>query len=114
METLSELQLLAVIVLPVLFAITAHEAAHGWMAGRLGDSTVRVQGRVTLNPLMHVDMVGTLIVPLAAFMLTGFLFGWAKPVPIDGRNLRHPRRDMALCCHRSFRCSLGQCPGLAW
>jgi len=96
MNALNSIQMLAVIALPVLFAITVHEAAHGWMANRLGDGTAKMLGRVTLNPLKHIDLVGTLIVPLATFLLTGFLFGWAKPVPINGRNLRHPRRDMAL------------------
>jgi Zn-dependent protease len=96
MNALNSIQVLAVIALPVLFAITVHEAAHGWMANRLGDGTAKMLGRVTLNPLRHIDPLGTLIVPLATFLLTGFLFGWAKPVPINGRNLRHPRRDMAL------------------
>ena len=96
MNALNQIQLLAVIALPVLFAITVHEAAHGWMANRLGDGTAKMLGRVTLNPLKHIDPVGTLIVPLATFLLTGFLFGWAKPVPINGRNLTNARRDMAL------------------
>jgi Zn-dependent protease len=96
MSILNSIQMLAVIALPVLFAITVHEAAHGWMASRLGDGTAKMLGRVSLNPLKHVDPIGTLIVPVATFLLTGFLFGWAKPVPIDGRNLRNPRRDMAL------------------
>jgi len=96
MNALNSIQLLAVIALPVLFAITAHEAAHGWMANRLGDGTARMLGRVTLNPLRHIDLVGTLIVPLITFLVTGFLFGWAKPVPINGRNLRRERRDLAL------------------
>jgi len=96
MEALNNIQLLTVIMLPVLFAITVHEAAHGWMANRLGDSTAKMLGRVTLNPLRHIDLVGTLIVPMATFWLTGFLFGWAKPVPINGRNLRQERRDLAL------------------
>jgi len=96
METLNKIQLLAAIALPVLFAITVHEAAHGWVASRFGDSTAKMLGRVTLNPFKHVDLVGTLIVPLATFLLTGFLFGWAKPVPINARNLRNTRRDMAL------------------
>jgi Zn-dependent protease len=96
MSTLNTIQLLAVLVLPVLFAITAHEAAHGWVASLLGDKTASMLGRVTLNPLKHIDPVGTIVVPLVTFLLTGFLFGWAKPVPINGRNLRRPRRDMAL------------------
>ena len=96
MNALSSIQLLAVIILPVLFAITVHEVAHGWMANRLGDGTAKMLGRVTLNPLKHIDLLGTLIVPLLTFLVTGFLFGWAKPVPINGRNLRRERRDLAL------------------
>ena len=90
------MQQIAVLALPVLFAITLHEAAHGWVAGRLGDDTALRLGRVTLNPLRHIDPIGTILVPLATFALTGFLFGWAKPVPVDFRRLNHPRRDMAL------------------
>jgi len=96
MEGLTLIQKLAVLALPVIFAVTLHEAAHGWMADRLGDRTARMLGRVTLNPLKHIDPIGTVLVPLGMFALTGFMFGWAKPVPIDGRNLRRPRRDMAL------------------
>jgi len=96
MSSLNTIQLLAVLVLPVLFAITAHEAAHGWVASLLGDKTASMLGRVTLNPLKHIDPIGTIVVPLVTFLLTGFLFGWARPVPINGRNLRRPRRDMAL------------------
>ncbi len=96
MDILNHIQLLAILILPVLFAITVHEAAHGWAAGHLGDRTARLLGRVTLNPLKHIDPIGTLLVPLATFFLTGFLFGWAKPVPVDVRNLHQPRRDMAL------------------
>jgi Zn-dependent protease len=96
MNALNNVQLLAVLLLPVLFAITVHEAAHGWVASLLGDKTAKMLGRVTLNPLRHIDPVGTIVVPLVTFFLTGFLFGWAKPVPINGRNLHHPRRDMAL------------------
>ncbi|MBK1699846.1 site-2 protease family protein [Thiococcus pfennigii] len=96
MESINAIQLAAVLVIPVLFAITAHEAAHGWVASRLGDPTARQLGRVTFNPFKHVDPIGTLAVPVATFFLGGFLFGWAKPVPVDWRNLRDPRRDMAL------------------
>jgi len=96
MDAENNIQFLAVIALPVLFAITVHEAAHGWVASRFGDQTARMLGRVTFNPLKHIDPVGTVIVPLATFLLTGFLFGWAKPVPINIGNLHHPRRDMAL------------------
>lgn len=95
MEALTLIQKIAIFLLPVLFAITVHEAAHGWMAGRLGDSTARMLGRVTLNPLRHIDPMGTIVVPLIT-MFTGFVFGWAKPVPVNWNNLHHPRRDMAL------------------
>ncbi len=84
-------------VLPVLFAITVHEVAHGWIAARLGDKTALMLGRLTLNPVKHVDPVGTILVPgLLMLMQTGFLFGWAKPVPVTWQNLKHPKRDMAL------------------
>ncbi|MGE5154111.1 MAG: site-2 protease family protein [Bdellovibrio bacteriovorus] len=96
MEALNHIQLLAVLALPVLLAITVHEAAHGWVANRLGDETALRLGRVTFNPLRHIDPVGTLLVPAVTFLLGGFLFGWAKPVPVDMRKLHHPRRDMAL------------------
>jgi len=96
MNELSTIQQVVVLVLPVLFAITVHEAAHGWVANKLGDSTARLQGRVTLNPIKHIDPIGTVILPLGMYLLTGFMFGWAKPVPVDWRKLRNPRRDMAL------------------
>jgi Zn-dependent protease len=94
-------QLIAVLALPLLFAITVHEAAHGWVANRLGDHTALMLGRVTFNPIKHVDPVGTVIVPLTILLLSSlggatFLFGWAKPVPVNWRQLHHPRRDMAL------------------
>jgi Zn-dependent protease len=96
MQALNHFQLLAVLAIPVLLAITVHEAAHGWVANRLGDRTAFMLGRVTFNPIRHVDLIGTLLVPAVTFLLAGFLFGWAKPVPVNWRNLRHPRRDMAL------------------
>ena len=96
MQALNHIQLLAILALPVLLAITVHEAAHGWVANRLGDKTALRLGRVTFNPLKHIDLIGTLLVPALTFLLGGFLFGWAKPVPVDMRNLHHPRRDMAL------------------
>jgi Zn-dependent protease len=95
MEELSLLQRVAVWVIPVLFAITVHETAHGWMALRLGDPTAKMLGRLSLNPLRHIDPVGTILVPGVLLLLGGFLFGWAKPVPITWQNLRHPRRDTA-------------------
>ena len=96
MEELSLLQRLAVWAIPVLFAITVHETAHGWMALRLGDPTAKMLGRLSLNPIRHIDPVGTLLVPGVLLMIGGFLFGWAKPVPITWENLRQPRRDTAL------------------
>ncbi len=96
MEALNKLQLLAVLAIPVIFAITVHEAAHGWVANRLGDRTAFMLGRVTFNPIRHIDPIGTILVPTLTFLFVGFLFGWAKPVPVNWRNLRHPRRDMAL------------------
>ena len=86
-----------VIAIPgVLIAITYHEIAHGWMADRLGDPTARMLGRLSLNPLKHIDPFGTVILPLILFMAGGFMFGYAKPVPVTSENLRHRRRDLAL------------------
>lgn len=83
--------------LPVLLAITLHEAAHGWAAAKLGDPTARLMGRVTLNPFAHVDMVGTVLIPLGLLLINApFLFGYAKPVPVNFSRLGNPRRDMAL------------------
>lgn len=83
-------------VIPLLFAITVHETAHGWVASKCGDPTAKLLGRLTLNPLNHIDPIGTIIVPAILFFLGGFIFGWAKPVPITWQNLKNPRRDMAL------------------
>ena len=95
MEGLQDIVLrLSVMALPVIVAITFHEAAHGWMALRLGDETAWRLGRVSFNPARHIDPFGTIILPAIMFLSTGFLFGWAKPVPVDFRNLRNPRRDM--------------------
>lgn len=83
--------------LPVLLAITFHEAAHGWVAWRLGDPTAKMQGRVTFNPIKHIDPFGTVILPAMLVLIgSSFLFGWAKPVPVDFSRLRSPRRDMVL------------------
>ncbi len=83
--------------IPVLFAITLHEVAHGWVANKLGDSTARMLGRLSLNPIKHVDPVGTILVPALLLVLSSpFLFGWAKPVPVNFRNLKNYRRDMVL------------------
>ncbi len=90
-------QKIAIWALPVLFAITVHEVAHGYVARRLGDRTAQMLGRLTLNPLRHIDPVGTVLVPLVMLLLPGgFLFGWAKPVPVDYRKLGNPKRDMAI------------------
>ena len=95
----SIIQGIAIYALPVIFAITLHEAAHGYVAKHYGDLTAYAQGRVTLNPLKHIDLMGTIIVPLGLYVLStafgsGFLFGWAKPVPVNFANLRRPKRDM--------------------
>jgi Zn-dependent protease len=83
--------------LPLLFAMVLHEYAHGWVADKCGDPTAKLQGRLTMNPLVHIDPLGTIVVPLLCLMLPGgFVFGWAKPVPIDPRNMGQPRRDMAM------------------
>lgn len=88
---------LATWAIPVLFAITLHEVAHGWVANKLGDSTARMLGRLTLNPLKHIDPIGTVAVPAVLLLLKApFLFGWAKPVPVNFRNLKHYRKDMVL------------------
>ncbi len=96
MHDLSTVQTIAVWVIPVLFAITVHEVAHGWVAKLLGDPTAMMLGRLTLNPIKHVDPVGTLIVPGVLLTFGGVLFGWAKPVPITWENLKFPKRDIAL------------------
>jgi Zn-dependent protease len=97
-----ELSLAAIVLwaVPVVLAITLHEAAHGFVARQLGDQTAYMLGRVTLNPLKHIDPIGTIVVPgflIAVSVLTRaplFIFGWAKPVPVNFGNLRHPKRDM--------------------
>jgi Zn-dependent protease len=82
-----------VYALPVIFAITLHEAAHGYVARHFGDSTAWMLGRVSLNPIRHIDPLGTIVLPLVTVMLSGFMFGWAKPVPVNFNNLRNPKRD---------------------
>lgn len=77
--------------IPVIFAITLHEAAHGYVAKAFGDSTAYMLGRVTLNPVKHIDPIGTVVLPLVTVALSGFMFGWAKPVPVNFGNLRNPR-----------------------
>ena len=93
-------QTISIYALPVIFGITLHEAAHGYVAKHFGDTTAYVLGRVSLNPVRHIDLVGTIIVPLAILLVTswgagqGMLFGWAKPVPVNYHALRKPKRDM--------------------
>jgi Zn-dependent protease len=96
MEDLNQLQRISVWILPVIFAITVHEVAHGWVAKKLGDPTAQRLGRLTLNPIKHIDPIGTILVPGLLLLLGGFVFGWAKPVPVTWENLKHPKRDMAL------------------
>jgi Zn-dependent protease len=95
MNELTMVQKVVVWLLPVVFAITVHEVAHGWVAKKLGDNTADRQGRLTLNPINHIDLVGTILLP-GILLLTGagFIFGWAKPVPVDPRNFKSPRQDM--------------------
>ncbi|MEE8288494.1 MAG: site-2 protease family protein [Nitrosomonadaceae bacterium] len=91
----SIIQGIAIYALPVIFAITLHEAAHGYVAKHYGDLTAYAQGRVTLNPLRHIDPLGTIIVPLLLIAVgSHYIFGWAKPVPVNFANLRRPKRDM--------------------
>lgn len=89
------IQKVAIFAIPVIFAITLHEVAHGLVASRLGDQTARLSGRLSLNPIKHIDPMGTVVLPLIMLALGGIIFGWAKPVPVDWRNLRNPKRDMA-------------------
>jgi Zn-dependent protease len=96
MDESSVVQGFAIWVLPVLFAITVHEVAHGWVASLFGDQTARLSGRLTLNPVKHIDPIGTVLVPFILFMTSGFIFGWAKPVPVDARNMRNPRWNMPI------------------
>lgn len=93
---LTIVQQITIWILPLIFAITLHEVAHGYVASLCGDQTARFSGRLSINPIKHIDLVGTIIVPLLMLLVGNFIFGWAKPVPVDPRNLRHPRRDMAL------------------
>ena len=97
LSSLSTPQLVSVLVVPVLIGIIVHEVAHGWVAKHLGDPTAQRLGRLTLNPIKHIDPVGTILIPaLLVLFRTGFVFGWAKPVPVTWENLRHPKRDMAI------------------
>ncbi len=91
-ETIQQISIMAI---PLLLAIILHEVAHGWVANRLGDPTAKMAGRLTLNPLAHIDPIGTLLLPgLLILSHAPFLFGYAKPVPVNFNNLRNPKRDM--------------------
>lgn len=98
MDIAGILQSLVIILPPMIFAITLHEVAHGWVAKQFGDATALLAGRITLNPVKHVDPLGTIAVPIGLYYLTDgqMTFGWAKPVPVAFNNLRNPRRDMII------------------
>jgi Zn-dependent protease len=85
---------IALLAIPIIIAITFHEAAHGFVANHFGDDTAKREGRVTLNPIKHIDPFGTILMPLLLYVFTPFIFGYAKPVPVDESRLRHPRRDV--------------------
>jgi Zn-dependent protease len=94
MDLFSFLTTISIAAIPVVFAITVHEVAHGLAARQFGDHTAEMQGRLSLNPIRHIDPIGTVVVPALLLLLGGFLFGWAKPVPVDSRNMRNPRGNM--------------------
>lgn len=97
MHDFNIIQLIAIWAMPVIFAVTVHEASHGIVANYYGDATAKMLGRLTLSPHKHIDPLGTIILPaVLLFMGTPFIFGWAKPVPITARNLKNPKRDMAI------------------
>ncbi|HJW30610.1 MAG TPA: site-2 protease family protein, partial [Saprospiraceae bacterium] len=96
MDKLSTIQTIAVIVPPFVFSVILHEVVHGWIAEKLGDPTARNAGRLTLNPIPHIDLVWTIIMPMLLYFTTGFVVGGAKPVPINPYNFKNPKRDMAL------------------
>ena len=108
-----ELGIFLLAVLPVLLAITVHEAAHGYAARHYGDRTAEMMGRLTLNPIKHIDPVGTILVPALMFMFTPFLFGWAKPVPINTRNFKDTRMGMRMVAIAGPLSNLVMCFGWA-
>jgi len=115
MDVNSLVQTVAIYALPVLFAITLHEAAHGYVARHFGDMTAHAEGRISLNPLRHVDLNGTVIVPLVLIALSGgkFAFGWAKPVPVNYSALRKPKQHMAWVAAAGPAANLLMCLGWA-
>jgi Zn-dependent protease len=108
----SLIQTICIAAIPLLFAITLHEVAHGWVANKLGDSTALMLGRLTLNPAKHIDPIGTVLVPIITLTLGGVIFGWAKPVPVNWNNLKKPRRDMAIVALAGPMANLGM--ALVW
>ena len=88
------IQALLIYAIPILFAITVHETAHGWMALKLGDRSAWMMGRITLNPIKHIDPIGTILIPAVLYFTSGFIFGYAKPVPINFNALKNPKQDM--------------------
>lgn len=96
MQQFTPIQQFLIWAIPALFAITIHEVAHGWVALKCGDRTAQMLGRLTLNPLKHIDLLGTVILPIALFFIGGFIFGWAKPVPVNPRNFKKFRLNNAM------------------
>lgn len=94
MQEFSIIQKISIWIIPVLFAITVHEVAHGWVARRFGDKTAFMLGRLSLNPFKHIDPIGTVVVPALMLLMQAPAFGWARPVPVNYSNLRNPKRDM--------------------
>lgn len=94
MDPASLLRSISIGAIPIVFAITLHEVAHGWVARHFGDRTAEAQGRLSLNPIRHIDPIGTVLVPILLLWLGGFLFGWARPVPVNPRFMRNPRGNM--------------------
>jgi len=89
-----DIMLLLILIIGIAMSIIMHEVAHGWIADYLGDPTARLSGRLTLNPIPHIDPIGTILVPLISYFSIGYIFGWAKPVPIDPYNLKNPKKDL--------------------
>lgn len=96
MEEMTLIQKIVIMAPPLIFAIVLHEVAHGWVANKLGDHTARDMGRLTLNPISHIDLFGTIIIPVLCILAHGPIFGYAKPVPINPYNFKNPKKDMAL------------------